>query len=282
MDMMREARDPVVAAVRRRFFRYVRPFVSETAGNRGAYLLKVRHSIRVRREISGLARDLGLGPAPARLAAVLGLLHDIGRFEQYAVHGTFTDSRSVDHGVFGARVVERIGILAPLDDHRRDIVTFGIRHHNQASLPADAPADHLLFARLVRDADKLDIFRLIARHGGRLDAAYCDPAGEPLPADRSVSPPVAAAITEGRIVAAADVRNRQDLILLRMGWVADINTRPALVQIRRRGVVDALAAHLQQTNETTALVDRIRRMVERRISQVPATVPEHIFMTGAS
>ena len=34
-----------------------------------------------------------------------GLLHDVGRFPQYSMYGTFFDSASVDHGCLGAEII---------------------------------------------------------------------------------------------------------------------------------------------------------------------------------
>ena len=44
---------------------------------------KYHHSYRVRDNMILLAKNLNLPPEDIKLASVIGLLHDIGRFEQY-------------------------------------------------------------------------------------------------------------------------------------------------------------------------------------------------------
>ena len=39
------------------------------------------------------------------IAWLTGLLHDVGRFEQQRVYGTFTDADSIDHAKYGARIL---------------------------------------------------------------------------------------------------------------------------------------------------------------------------------
>ena len=60
-------------------------------------VLKREHSQRVQDEIGSLGAELGLVGRDLDLTKVMGLLHDSGRFEQFARYRTFNDNRSVDH-----------------------------------------------------------------------------------------------------------------------------------------------------------------------------------------
>ena len=62
---------------------------------------KIGHSIRVMEISREIAKSLNLTEEQVDLATLIGLLHDIARFEQMKRYGTFKDKLSVDHGDLG-------------------------------------------------------------------------------------------------------------------------------------------------------------------------------------
>ena len=88
--------------------------------------LKINHTYRVADLCERIARTVP--GADTDLAWLMGMLHDIGRFEQVRRYGTFMDAKSVDHAAFGADLllllvhgggdVGDIGVLAV---HRGDL-----------------------------------------------------------------------------------------------------------------------------------------------------------------
>ena len=72
---------------------------------------KIVHTLSVAGLSEKIAESLGLDAADVDFAWFLGLLHDIGRFEQVRRYGTFVDSQSVDHADFGADLLFRDGLF---------------------------------------------------------------------------------------------------------------------------------------------------------------------------
>ncbi len=120
-----------------------------------------------------------LTPDP-EFAWFLGLLHDIGRFEQVKRYDTFVDRKSVDHAEFGADLLFREGLLSRFPEgflndgeweergtvagegeDRKTIAEKAIRLHNKLSLPSDLDEKTALYCNILRDADKCDIFRVL-------------------------------------------------------------------------------------------------------------------------
>ena len=60
---------------------------------------KEQHSLRVMAISKKIAEELKLSEKEIKLATLIGLLHDIGRFEQYTKWKTFSDKISTNHGV---------------------------------------------------------------------------------------------------------------------------------------------------------------------------------------
>ena len=68
---------------------------------------KQEHSIRVMEISKQIAEGLHLSQEEIEIATLIGLLHDIARFEQYTKYNTFIDLKSFDHGDYGAEILEK-------------------------------------------------------------------------------------------------------------------------------------------------------------------------------
>lgn len=127
--------------------------------------LKIDHTYRVAGLCDRIADDIGLVGEDRDIAWLLGMLHDVGRFEQIKRYGTFDDSKSVDHAKFGADLLFNEGLVEDyvpglLADEQRPLIELAIRQHNTYRLPADLTEREATFCKLIRDADKIDIFKV--------------------------------------------------------------------------------------------------------------------------
>ena len=155
--------------------------------------LKVKHTYRVAAIGERVARAEGLAPEEVDLAWLCCLLHDLGRFEQLRRWDTFKDGRSASHALIGAAVLfgENAGAVpvngpelagaAPVSHPTRpnepgsgriesfiedraddDLIRTAVAVHSNLSVPTGLDARTRFFCDLVRDADKVDIFRASA------------------------------------------------------------------------------------------------------------------------
>lgn len=129
--------------------------------------LKVEHIERVSQIAKKLAIKLELIKEDVALAELIGLLHDIGRFEQIKKFNTFNDRNSVNHGEFGVHVLfnSKDGIIRNFikDTKYDDIIKKAIINHNKDALeiPEDLTTRELLHTKIVRDSDKIDILYIL-------------------------------------------------------------------------------------------------------------------------
>ena len=122
--------------------------------------LKIDHTYRV----AALCERIADGLADPDLAWLCGMLHDIGRFEQVRRYGTFVDAVSVDHAALGADLLFAEGLLdrfpLELSDEARRILETAVRCHSAYRLPEGLSEAETICCHILRDADKLDIFRV--------------------------------------------------------------------------------------------------------------------------
>ena len=187
----------------------------------------MRRNGRQTRAVLGYARCVALGegfaPHIVRACLLAALYHDVARFAQYLRYGTFRDRDSRNHGLWGAAILKREGRLAREDETVRRLVLTAVALHNRYVLPAALPDDMACVARTVRDADKLDILRVMDEHlsGPR---PYCPTVvlGLPDAADR-VSGKVLEDALNGRVAAYADLLSVNDFRVLLGTWLGDMH-----------------------------------------------------------
>lgn len=124
---------------------------------------KIHHSLRVMNYSKRIAENLNLTKEQIDLATLIGLLHDIARFEQWKRYKTYNDRKSIDHGDLAVEILEENDFIREfIDDNKYDeIIKIAIKNHNKYKIE-ELEGEKLLQAQIVKDADKLDIFYQIA------------------------------------------------------------------------------------------------------------------------
>jgi len=116
------------------------------------------HSLRVMEISKQIAERLELSKEEIDLATLIGLLHDIARFEQYTQYGTYKDLASFDHGDVGAEILYN-DLRKYVETNEYDkIIIKAVKNHNKFKIEEGLTEKEILFSKIIRDADKIDIF----------------------------------------------------------------------------------------------------------------------------
>lgn len=118
---------------------------------------KQKHSIRVMKISKKIAEKLNLTQEEIDIATLIGLLHDIARFEQYTKYHTFKDIDSIDHGDLGVEILNRDIRKYIETDKYDEIIKLAVKNHNKYKIQQGLNSKQELFAQIIRDADKIDI-----------------------------------------------------------------------------------------------------------------------------
>jgi len=231
------------------FHNYYYSFYSSDPEIMNMVKLKESHSVRVAKNARELAKSIGLSGEKADLAEVIGLLHDIARSEQ-AHFKTFNDLISFDHGDRGVLRIEEAGILDTLGRETQEIILFSIQHHNKMTVPS-ASMNKMLFADIIRDADKLDIFRILP----------------PVREEHHYSLPLVELLRKGRVLPYSEVKTTADKRLIRIGWFYDINYKWTLTQLVNEGYADELVRSLPDTPPFNEIKDGFRAYITAKLSK---------------
>jgi HD superfamily phosphohydrolase YqeK len=229
-----------VGDLKKWFCNYVHTFKTGDDNQQGNIVLKEEHTLRVCKEILDIGEQLGLDEDGLRLSEIIALFHDIGRFEQYAQYQTFVDSQSVDHSLLGVKILEENNVLCSLDEPVQELILRTIKYHNRATLPREETETCLFFAKLLRDADKLDIWRVVTDYYHQKNGKRNGVIEYGLPDTPEISEEVYYNLMNKKMVNIRHVKNLNDFKLLQIGWVFDINFSPTFQRIKTRRYLDLI------------------------------------------
>lgn len=137
-------------------------YVSHYDSGQEKVRLKIQHTFRVCGLCETIAGSLAMTKQETDLAWLIGLLHDVGRFEQLKRYGTFIDSQSIDHAAFGADLLFGQGLIRDFVQEEKEdkLIETAVRFHSAYRLPENLDERMERFCNLIRDADKIDILRV--------------------------------------------------------------------------------------------------------------------------
>lgn len=253
-----------LAALHRWFSSYCASFRSSDTEVQRNYDLKELHT----RNVCEAACLITEGGDPGRrmLAEVAGLCHDLGRFPQYRDHRTFKDADSVNHAQLSARLMQETGVLEFLPAPDRESVILAVRFHNLFEIPHGLPPETEDLLKVVRDADKLDIWRVFADYFHTPESERASAAGLGFPDLPHCSPEVLETVAAGKMVQLSALKSLNDFKLLQLSWVYDINFLSTLRLIKERHVLEQMAAMLPEEEAVLHVFGEVKKYLDRRLA----------------
>lgn len=244
---------------------YTRGFAADDGQLSLPLRIKVVHCAHVAADCEGIARELGWNESEVAVAIILGYLHDIGRFSQYTQYKTFRDPDSVNHAQLGCEVLEKARVLDGFPPAERQVIHDGVFYHNRRELPPGLPGESLRFIQLVRDADKLDIFRVVHEAISQNHLQDYPEITLGLDLNGPVSPDLLEDVRSGKIGGYHKLKSLMDACLIQVSWVYDLNYLPSLARMKQRMILEKLGKLLPPDPAVRDIVDLAARHLEERL-----------------
>ncbi len=234
----------------RRYHAYVDTFRTAEGTLAQMSQLKLDHTLQVVED----AKRIMAGEAWSEEAYVIGeacaLLHDVGRYSQLNEFGTFQDVKSIDHAARGVEVIGSERLLDGLVEAERDRIMTAVAMHNKKSVPATLAPETADLVHLVRDADKLDIFRVLEVAIGDGSLQRNPEIAWELQVKGPPSPAIVEAVRQGLPVSYALVKTLSDFVLIQVGWLIRGLHYPAALRLAsERRVLEYREAFLKTLSD---------------------------------
>ena len=223
-------------------------------------LYKYKHSYRVVSYTKELEEDLKLNEHDRYIAEIIAMYHDIARFEQVVKYDTFWDVVSFDHGDRGAEILQEEKMLDNfnLTDEEKEIVYMAVRNHNKFKIQDGLSDYELLFAQIVRDADKIDIVEMQFKN--------------PAPEKCDIEPDILENVSNDKQYERSERTieyNYATRICMMLTFLYDVNFKKSFEILIDRGIIkeklDALKLSVNKQEEYEIIKNSIERFLKEKM-----------------
>ncbi len=247
------------------FHQYVKTFRFKDIHFQRNIDLKYEHILKVRDAIMEIALSEKLGSHQVRLASIMALFHDIGRFKQYSIYRTFSDRKSENHACLGLQELKNHEVLNILEFGDRSLIETAIGNHNRKEICAQTTGEALFYSRLLRDADKIDIWRIVTDYYEDPEAETNEALQLDLPDTAEYNSEILRQVEKGKSIRMEDMTTLNDFKLLQIGWVFDLSYTKSLEIVKQKHYMERLFAVLPDEDPISQLQQNILDYLDSKI-----------------
>lgn len=232
-----------IIKAKKAFKEYVKNYNPEDAKIK----IKIAHIERVTQIAKQLAENLNLDKEDIELAELIGLLHDIGRFEQIKLYNTFLDKDSVNHAEYGVKVLFEDGVIRKFieDDKYDKIIKLAILNHNKIEIEDGLTEQENLHVKIIRDADKTDIFYVLTV-ADKKEVWYSSDLS-----DQKISEEVYKDFLKNRLIEYKKVKTGIDLLVINFSYIFDLYFKESIRIIEENNYLEKIYNRFKFNDQKT-------------------------------
>lgn len=211
--------------------------------------LKIVHTYGVVKQAENVCRRKNMNLEDTSLAKLIALLHDIGRFEQLKRFDSF-EPATMDHAAYGVQILFEEGMIRCFveDEQWDEIIRTSIAKHSDFVLEGVTNPRTLFHARLIRDADKLDNFRVKLKD----DFVTFMGVTEEETGALEITPKIYEAVFRNSTILSADRVTKMDYWVSYLVHIFDLNFRESMDIVAENNYMERLVRRVPYSNPDTA------------------------------
>ena len=234
----------------------------------GNIKLKIKHTYEVVNKSEYISKGLGLNQENIELAKLIALLHDIGRFEQVKQTNDFLDSKDFDHANHGVKVLFEDNLIRKFIENNKydNIIKEAIYNHNKYKIEENLNDAELLHSKIIRDADKLDNFRVKeTEHFSNIFPSKYNPKTINF---ESISPKVYNDFMSQKCIKLEDRQTQIDFWVCVIAFIFDLNFDISLKYVKENDYIDILIDRIEyKNNDTKQKMEDIRKCAKEYLER---------------
>ena len=222
-------------------------------------IYKIQHTKRVKDFAKKISETLNLEEENIKLAILIALLHDIGRFEQIKRYNSFNDVTTVDHADLGVQILFTNNYIRKYitTDKYDSVIYKAIKNHNKFEIEENLNYTELLHSKIIRDADKIDILNEVCKRPFETVCNELDISNQKL------SDKIYEDIMNKNVVNVKDTQTDLDRWIMKIGFIFDINFKYSLRIIKENQTVFKFIDRINTDNKDTNMkLENIRKLID--------------------
>ena len=245
------------------FYEYLNQYDTEN----GSIKLKIIHTFEVVKKSEYIAKGLNLNIEDIELAKIIALLHDIGRFEQIKKFGCY-DDKKLEHAKFGIITLFENGLIRKFiqEDKYDSIIKKAIYNHNKYEIEEELDDRELLHCKIIRDADKLDNFRV--RENDKFEDMFPGIYNKDTINAETISSKVYNDFMNEKCIELKDRKTIIDYWICVLAFIFDLNYDISLKYVKDKNYIDILIDRINYENRDTKVkMEEIRKCAKNYINR---------------
>lgn len=233
-------------------------YASQFNPNEGRIKLKIDHIKRVAVMSKKIAQNLNLSDEKVKLAELIGLFHDIGRFKQAELYNTFNDRISVNHAELSIKVLfdENLIDNFNVEEKYKKIIRLAVLNHNKNKIDNNLNEDEMLFAKIIRDADKLDIYHTICEYDFPSIFWYPDFNSGP------INNLIMNDFIKHHFVNYSNIKSNSDQIPIFYAYIFDFYFEFSLIFLRNKKYLDKFTERIYDNFTNSTVKQQVKQILE--------------------
>ena len=244
------------------FEEYFQSLIIDSPENQQQFEEIRAHSLRVVTNSISLATVLLQTEDEKRIASVNALFHDLGKASLISKNIEPVNIQR-DHATVSAKIIQQMEFFQTLTEEIQAIILNSVENHNKHKLSKLDSEQQTLFARLLRDADKLDIldssYRFFKEKYGIQPNVTAD-----LNNTIEISDKILKSIFSGKMAAFEDMKSMNDYKLLLLSMAFDLNFKYSFRIMSEKQYIQKIYETLPKRDQIIDVYRNIKLFVENK------------------
>lgn len=228
-------------------------FIKKFDMNEESIKRKYYHSLRVQEINKTLAERINLKEREIKLASLIGLLHDYGRFYQWTKYKSFDDSKTIDHADYAANHLIKKNEIKKFYKNNKDynIIYESIKYHNKYEVPKEV--ENYLLCQMIRDADKIDLLHMY--ENGQFE----------IEDEEEISEKVKKQFFNHELISYENRKTETDTFINGLSFIFDINLNQSLKYIDEKGIIKGIYKKVHNKEKLQKYFDEIEKYMDQKL-----------------
>lgn len=217
--------------------------------NNPLIVTKYVHTLMVVRVMCKICEKMELNEHDTKLATYIALFHDLGRFKEVVRQQGFNNLK-FDHGCYSNKILFNDGFIKEFDVDEKDhlLIRKALYYHNKKDLGNDLTEREEFFCRLIRDADRIDIFRVLSFNKNIFEGIS--------------SVELLNAFYNNESIDIKDLKTRGDRVLLRFGFIKVFSFPESFEVLKLTGNFDKYVKSIKVSEDAKELFLELVKEIE--------------------
>lgn len=221
------------------------------------------HSLRVAQNSQLIAKVVLQNDEEKYIAELIALLHDLGKAAMLALGTESATTIQRDHASESAKLIQKMTFYSNLSDEEQLIFVKSVENHSKIKLPKLDNEQQTTFARILRDADKLDVYdssyRFFKERYGNQPIATFDLINHP-----EVSEKIMKSILSGKSAMVEDMKTMNDYKLVLLAMAFDLNYKITFKIMSEKQYVQKIYETLPKRDQIIDAYRAVKLFVENK------------------